>query len=84
MNILQKRYNDVGELQTVSHASGEFVENDDGSIEMVSFDPILQPVVTNYPAFIKASKEIGYKGYINYEYCHVPFREGKVLRIRIY
>lgn len=69
---------DVGDLQMLSHANAEFVEHEDGSIEMVSFDPHLQPVLTNYPAFIRTLKEVGYDGYINYEFCHMPFREGKV------
>ena len=46
---------------------------------MISFDPHIQPVLTNYPAFIKALKETGYDGYINYEFCHMPFQNGKVL-----
>ncbi|MCU0520806.1 MAG: sugar phosphate isomerase/epimerase [Anaerolineae bacterium] len=70
---------DVGDLQMLSHANAEFVENADGSVSMVSFDRNIQPVLTNYPVFIKTLKEIGYKGYINYEFCHMPFREGKVL-----
>ncbi|MDD6160071.1 MAG: sugar phosphate isomerase/epimerase [Oscillospiraceae bacterium] len=69
---------DVGDLQMLSHANAEFVEHEDGSIEMISFDPHLQPVLTNYPAFIRTLKEVGYDGYINYEFCHMPFREGKV------
>lgn len=69
---------DVGDLQMLSHANAEFVEHEDGSIEMVSFDPHLQPVLTNYPAFIRTLKEVGYDGYINFEFCHMPFREGKV------
>jgi len=55
------------------------VENEDGSVSMVSFDPNIQPVLTNYPVFIKTLKEIGYEGYINYEFCHMPFRDGQVL-----
>lgn len=69
----------VGSLQQLSHANAEFVERADGSVEMVSFDPHAQPVLTNYPAFIRASKKAGYRGYINYEFCHMPFRDGKVL-----
>lgn len=75
---LTKAVRDVGNLQMLSHANAEFVEHEDGSIEMISFDPHLQPVLTNYPAFIRALKEEGYDGYINYEFCHMPFREGKV------
>ncbi len=74
-----KAVHDVGNLQVISHANAEFVEKEDGSVEMISFDPHEQPVLTNYPMFIKALKNIGYKGYINYEFCHMPFRNGKVL-----
>ena len=70
---------DVGSLQVLSHANAEFVEHPDGKIEMISFDPHQQPVLTNYPAFIRALKETGYQGYINYEFCHMPFQHGKVL-----
>lgn len=75
---MTKAVHDVGDLQMLSHANAEFVEHPDGKIEMVSFDPHLQPVLTNYPAFIRALKEVGYDGYINYEFCHMPFRDGKV------
>lgn len=70
---------EVGDLQVLSHANAEFVENADGSVSMVSFDPNIQPVLTNYPVFIRTLKEIGYDGYINYEFCHMPFRDGQVL-----
>lgn len=70
---------DVGRRQQLSHANAEFVQRPDGTVEMVSFDPHAQPVLTNYPAFIRASKETGYEGYINYEFCHMPFRDGRVL-----
>ena len=35
---------------------------------MISFDPHLQPVLTNYPAFIKALKDIGYDGWYSVEF----------------
>lgn len=73
-----KAVNDVGALQMISHANAEFVEEADGTIRMVSFDPHIQPVLTNYPAFIRALKKIGYEGYINYEFCHMPFVDGKI------
>lgn len=79
-----KATHDVGALQVLSHANAEFVENEDGSVEMVSFDPHTQPILTNYPMFIKALKDIGYEGYINYEFCHMPFRNGKVLGFNDY
>jgi len=73
-----KAVHDVGDLQMISHANAEFVEKEDGSIEMISFDSHEQPVLTNYPMFVKASKDVGYDGYINFEFCHMPFHAGKV------
>ena len=70
---------DVGRKQMISHANAEFVEKPGGAIEMISFDPHEQPVLTNYPAFIRALKAEGYEGYINFEFCHMPFHNGKVL-----
>jgi len=76
---MKQAVKDVGDLQVLSHANAEFVENKDGSIGMIPFDPNIQPVLTNYPAFVKASVERGYKGYLNFEFCHMPFQGGKVL-----
>lgn len=78
-SYIEKAVRDVGDLQMISHANGEFVQEDDGKIEMITFFRNEQPVLTNYPAFIKTLKEIGYDGYINYEFCHMPFQGGKVL-----
>ena len=75
---LEKAVRDVGKKQMISHANAEFIEHGDGTIEMISFDPHIQPVLTNYPAFIRALKKEGYEGYINYEFCHMPFRDGRV------
>ncbi len=76
---LEQAVEDVGDLQVLSHANAEFVEEKDGSLSMVSFDPHIQPVLTNYPAFVRALKKRGYQGYLNFEFCHMPFRNGKVL-----
>jgi sugar phosphate isomerase/epimerase len=73
-----KATHDVGSLQMISHANAEFQEEKDGSVRMISFDHHEQPVLTNYPVFIKALKDIGYKGYVNFEFCHMPFHDGKV------
>ncbi len=75
---MEKAVADVGNLQMLTHANAEFVEAADGSLTMVSFDPHIQPVLTNYPAFIRALKKQGYEGYINFEFCHMPFRDGMV------
>ena len=79
-----KATHDVGALQMLSHANGEFKENEDGSVELISFDHHEQPIVTNYPMFVKALKDIGYDGYINFEFCHMPFHDGKVLGFNDY
>lgn len=76
---IRKAVHDVGNRQQLSHANAEFAERDDGKVDMISFDQHEQPVLTNYPAFINALKETGYQGYINYEFCHMPFHDGKVL-----
>ncbi len=76
---LEKAVRDVGDMQMITHANAEFIEEADGSLTMMSFDPQIQPVLTNYPAFIRALKKQGYEGYINYEFCHMPFHGGKVL-----
>lgn len=76
---LQKAVKDVGDLQVLTHANAEFEESENGEITMISFDPHLQPVLTNYPAYVKALKEEGYTGYISYEFCHMPFKNGEVL-----
>lgn len=70
---------EVGKLQTISHANAEFEEDKDGTVRMITIDRHVQPVLTNYPVFIKTLKEIGYKGYINFEFCHMPFQNCKVL-----
>lgn len=70
---------EVGGLQMISHANAEFAEEKDGSVHMITIDRHVQPVLTNYPMFIKTLKEIGYKGFINFEFCHMPFQECRIL-----
>lgn len=60
----------VGELQVLSHFGGEFDRQPNGKVTLRDLRPDYN--VVNYPAFIKALKEIGYKGYLSYELCH-PF-----------
>ena len=78
-DYIWKATHDVGALQALSHANAEFEEQPDGTVRMISFDHHEQPVLTNYPMFVKALKDIGYDGYINFEFCHMPFHDGKVL-----
>jgi sugar phosphate isomerase/epimerase len=68
----------VGDLQILTHANAEFIEHSDGTIENYNYTTDHE-TVPNYPAFVKALKEINYKGYIGFEFCHMPFGTGKVL-----
>jgi len=51
---------DVGSLQALSHFGGEYKRGPDGKV-------IGEPF---YIPFVRAMKEIGYRGYIGYELCH--------------
>lgn len=58
----------TGSLQTHSHFGGEFERDGDGRV-------VQRPLQfgepeTNYRAFIRAMKQIGYDGYFCYEFCH--------------
>ena len=74
-----KAVHDVGALQVLTHVNGEFVETIDGSVEPFNHNTSDYETVANYPAFVKALKEIGYDGYLSYEFCHMPFLQGKIL-----
>ncbi|HSK67745.1 MAG TPA: sugar phosphate isomerase/epimerase family protein [Candidatus Limnocylindria bacterium] len=74
---LEQAVKDVGDLQTISHANGELRE-EDGRVVMFPYEARL-PIYPNYRAFIRALAAQGYEGYINYEFCHMPFYDGKVL-----
>ena len=58
----------TGARQVHSHYGGEFEE--------VNGEAVQRPIrfakrgLVNYPAFIKALAEIGYTGYLCYEFCH--------------
>lgn len=77
---LIKAVREVGDLQCHTHASGEFEVDENGEPFQIRWgtDKLR---VTNYPAFISALKEIGYDGYISYEFCHRPRKNGKLLGI---
>ena len=57
---IRKAAMEVGPLQALSHFGGEFKREADGTVEGPDY----------YAYFVKAMKEIGYKGYIGYELCH--------------
>lgn len=51
-----------------SHFGGEFFRDEEGKVQLKSFE-LGRPLV-NYPAFLRAMKEIGYHGYFCFEFCH--------------
>jgi len=58
----------TGKLQVHSHYGGEFDEADGKAVQRpVRFS---RRSLFNYPAFVKALEEIGYTGYLTYEFCH--------------
>jgi len=58
----------TGELQVHSHYGGEFEERDGEAVQrQIRFT---RRSLINYPAFVKALREIGYEGYLTYEFCH--------------
>ncbi|UCC68578.1 MAG: sugar phosphate isomerase/epimerase [Armatimonadota bacterium] len=58
----------TGDLQVHSHYGGEFEEQNGEVVQrQIRF---ARRSLINYPAFIKALKEIGYQGYLCYEFCH--------------
>lgn len=65
---------DVGDLQFHSHFPGEF-EKKNGKVEQMLMRGYEEFGLINYPTFVKALKEIGYKGYMSYEFCHSPLNE---------
>jgi len=70
-----KAVKETGKLQVHSHFSGDWNRNSDGKL-LLKHLPNVAPV--NYPTYIKALKEIGYNGYINYEYCHPALENHEV------
>jgi sugar phosphate isomerase/epimerase len=61
---------DVGPLQALSHFGGEFKRESDGTVKGPDY----------YAYFVKAMKEIGYKGYLGYELCHtLPVVNGQTV-----
>lgn len=70
-----KAVRETGKLQVHSHFSGDWNRNSNGKLFLKHL-PNVAPV--NYPTYIKALKEIGYNGYINYEYCHPALENHEV------
>lgn len=78
-DYIRQAVRDVGVLLAYSHYSGEF-EKRKGKVEQTlirGYDEFGLIGLINYPVFIKALKEIGYDGYLSYEFCHSPLDENR-------
>ncbi len=63
-----KAVKDTGRLQVHSHYGGEFEEASGEAIQReIRFS---HRGLINYPAFVRALKANGYRGYLCYEFCH--------------
>ena len=76
----QKMARAAGALQIHAHCNGEFARNTDGKVELVAsgyFDDRFWERRIAYPAYVNALIKAGYKGYINWEFCHPAKKEGQ-------
>jgi len=73
-----------GSLQVHSHMNGEFGRRPDGTVELVAggyFDKHFWGRQVAYPAYVNALVASGYKGYMNWEFCHPGIQNGKPVGI---
>ncbi len=76
----QKMARECGALQVHAHCNGEFKRNADGKVELAAsgyFDDRFWERRIAYPAYVSALINAGYKGYINWEFCHPAMENGR-------
>jgi sugar phosphate isomerase/epimerase len=69
-----------GALQVHSHMNGEFARRPDGRVELVAggyFDRHFWGRQVAYPAYLDALMSSGYKGYVDWEFCHPAMEDGR-------
>ncbi|HLJ45498.1 MAG TPA: sugar phosphate isomerase/epimerase family protein [Bryobacteraceae bacterium] len=69
-----------GALQVHSHMNGEFARGRDGRVELVAagyFDKHFWGRQVAYPAYVDALVSEGFKGYVNWEFCHPALENGR-------
>jgi sugar phosphate isomerase/epimerase len=74
----------TGALQVHSHLNGEFARRPDGSVELVAggyLDEHFWGRKVAYPAYVDALVARGYRGYMNWEFCHPALENGKPVGI---
>ena len=71
-------------VQVHSHMNGEFARRPDGTVELVAggyFDKGFWGRQVAYPAYVDALVANGYRGYMNWEFCHPGWQNGKPVGI---
>jgi sugar phosphate isomerase/epimerase len=71
---VEKAVEDTGDLQVITHAFGEWGKNGKGKVVQTDIRGMDFPII-NYPAFIRALAKAGYKGYVDFEFCHTVIDE---------
>jgi sugar phosphate isomerase/epimerase len=69
-----------GAVQVHSHMNGEFARRGDGTVKLVAggyFDTQFWGRQVAYPAYVDALVAQGYKGYMDWEFCHPGLENGK-------
>ena len=69
-----------GALQVHSHMNAEFARRPDGTVELVAtgyFDEKFWGRQVAYPSYVEALVARGYRGYMNWEFCHPGLENGK-------
>ena len=69
-----------GTLQVHSHVNGEFVRDADGQVMLAGagyFDRHFWGRKVAYPAYFNALAASGYRGFIDWEFCHPAIEDGK-------
>lgn len=68
---VRRAVHDTGHLQALSHFGGEYQRAADGRLHQQGYEPWESGGrVVNYSAFVHALKEVGYDGYLSFEFCH--------------
>lgn len=66
--------------QVHSHMNGEFARGSDGTVELVAggyFDQHFWGRRVAYPAYVDALVAAGYRGYMDWEFCHPALENGR-------
>jgi sugar phosphate isomerase/epimerase len=70
LEAIHRTASDVGSLQVLSHFGGEYERGSDGQVKGENF----------YLHFVRAMREINYRGYISFELCHpLPVIQGETV-----